>query len=121
MSCMLVENGIEHGLLHLNGRNNWKFMRCGGSCSHCGDVDVGRATGIAKKAFQRFLPNVNDHDTPDTAYQQRRPLSVSVAPRSATPGVRSTSVIRGPPATFSCAVGPQVGLRPQVQRPPQPP
>ena len=106
MSYMLVEKGIEHGLLHLNGMNNWKFMRCGGSCSHCGDVDVGRATNIAQTPFQRFLPNVNDHDTSDNAYQQRRPLSVSVAPRSAAPGPRSTSSIRGPPATFSTSTAP---------------
>ena len=26
MSCMLVEKGIEHGLLHLNGMNNWKYL-----------------------------------------------------------------------------------------------
>ena len=84
MSCMLVEKGIEHGLLHLHGMNNWRFMRCGGSCSHCGSVDPGRATNIAKRAFQKFLPNVNEHDTSDSAYQQRRPLSISVPPRSAT-------------------------------------
>ena len=101
MSCMLVAKGIEHGLLHLNGVNNWRLMRCGGSCSHCRDVDPGRATNIAKRAFERFLPSADDHDTSDSAYQQRRPLSVSVAPRSATPGPRSTSAIRGPPATFS--------------------
>ena len=105
MSCMLVAKGIEHGLLHLNGVNNWRFMRCGGSCSHCRDVDPGRATNIAKRAFERFLPSADDHDTSDSAYQQRRPLSVSVAPRSATPGPRSASAIRGPPATFSSAVG----------------
>ena len=56
MSCMLVEKGIEHGLLHLNGMNNWKHMLCGGSCSDCGSVDPGRATGMAKRAFQGFLP-----------------------------------------------------------------
>ena len=105
MSCMLLAKGIEHGLLHLNGMNNWRFMRCGGSCSHCRDVDPGRATNIAKRAFERFLPSANDHDTSDSAYQQRRPLSVSVAPRNATPGPRSTSAIRGPPATFSSAAG----------------
>ena len=105
MSCMLVEKGIEHGLMHLNGMNNWRFMRCGGSCSNCGNVDPGRATNMAKRAFQKFLPNVNEHDTSDSAYQQRRPPSVSVPPRSATPGPRSTSSIRGPPATFSSAVG----------------
>ena len=44
MSCMLVAKGIEHGLLHLNGVNNWRFMRCGGSCSHCREVDPGRAS-----------------------------------------------------------------------------
>ena len=55
MSCMLVAKGIEHGLLHLNGMNNWRFMRCGGSCSHCRDVDPGRATNIAKRAFGAFL------------------------------------------------------------------
>ena len=44
-------------------------------------------------------------DTSDSAYQQRRPLSVSVAPRSATPGAGSTSVMKGPPAIFSSAVG----------------
>ena len=63
------------------------------------------ATSIAERAFKKFLPNVNDHDTSDSAYQQRRPLSVSVAPRSATPGPRSTSAIREPPATFSSAAG----------------
>ena len=105
MSCMLVQNGIEHGLLHLNGTNNWRHMRCGGGCSHCGSVDPGRATNMANRAFQKFLPNVNDHDTSDSAYQQRRPLSVSLPPRSATPGPRSTSAIRGPPATYSSAVG----------------
>ena len=26
MSCMLYVKGIEHGLLHLNGMNNWRFM-----------------------------------------------------------------------------------------------
>ena len=110
MSCMLVAKGIEHGLLHLNGMNNWRFM-----CSHCRDVDPARATDIAKRAFGRFLPSANDHDTSDSAYQQRRPLSVSVAPRSATPGPRSTSAIRGPPATFSTPpVGPLVGLRQQA-------
>ena len=97
MSCMLVDKGIEHGLLHLNGMNNWKFMRCGGSSFHCGNVDPGRVTGMAKRAFERFFLNVNDHDTSDSAYQRRRPLSVSVPPRSATPGPRSTSAIRGPP------------------------
>ena len=86
MSCMLVAKGIEHGLLHLNGMNNWRFMRCGGSCSHCRDVDPGRATDIAKRAFGRFLPSANDHDTSDSAYQQRRPLSVSVAPGALRPG-----------------------------------
>ena len=105
MSCMLVAKGIEHGLLHLNGMNNWRFMRCGGSCSNCRSVDPATATSIAERAFKKFLPNVNDHDTSDSAYQQRRPLSVSVAPRSATPGPRPTSAIRGPPATFSSAAG----------------
>ena len=57
MSCMLVAKGIEHGLLHLNGMNNWRFMRCGGSCSHCRNVDPGRATDIAKRAFGNFLPS----------------------------------------------------------------
>ena len=115
-SCMLVEKGIEHGLLHLNGRNgmnNWRFMRCGGSCSHCGSVDPGRATNMAKRAFQKFLPNVNEHDTSDSAYQQRRPLSISAPPRSATPGPRSTSSRQ--------SVGPQVGLRPQALHPLHPP
>ena len=42
---------------------------------------------MGKRAFERFLPNINDHDTSDSAYQQRRPLSVSVLPRSATPGL----------------------------------
>ena len=44
MSCMLVEKGIEHVLLHLNGKDNWVHVRCRGSCSHCGEVDPGRAT-----------------------------------------------------------------------------
>ena len=105
MSAMLVSKGIEHGLLHLNGLNNWRFMRCDGSCSKCGNVDDATATQIANRAFKNFKANVNDHDTLDSAYQQRRPLSVSLPPRSATPGPRSTSSIRGPPATFSSAVG----------------
>ena len=86
MSCMLVLKGIEHGLLHLNGMNNWRFMRCGGACSKCGSVDEATATQLATRAFKKFLPNVNDHDTSDSAYKQRRPLSVSLPPRSATPG-----------------------------------
>ena len=52
MSSMLVEKGIEHGWLHLNGMNNWKFMKCGGVCSHCGSVDPGRATGMAQTAWR---------------------------------------------------------------------
>ena len=105
MSCMLYVKGIENGLLHLNGMNKWRFMRCGGSCSKCGGVDEPTATRIGQRALEKFKPNVNDHDTSDSAYQQRRPLSVSLPPRSATPGPRSTSSIRGPPATFSSAVG----------------
>ena len=105
MSCMLVVKGIEHGLLHLHGLNNWRFMRCGGSCSKCGSVDDATATQIANRAFKNFKANVNEHDTSDSAYHQRRPLSVSLPPRSATPGPRSTSSITGPPATFSSAVG----------------
>ena len=49
---------------------------------------------MAKRAFERFLPNVNDQDTSDSAYQQKRPLSVSVPPRSSTPRPRSTSAIK---------------------------
>ena len=94
MSCMLFSKGIGHGLLHLNGMNNWRHMRCGG-CSHCSSVDPGRATNIANGVFKGFLPSVNDHDTSDSAYQQRRPLSVSLPPRSVTPAPRSTSAIRG--------------------------
>ena len=105
MSCILYVKGIEHGLLHLNGMNNWRFMRCGGSCSKCREMDTPTATRIGQRALERFKPNVNDHDTSDSAYQQRRPLSVSLPPRSVTPGPRSTSSIRGPPATFSSAVG----------------
>ena len=86
MSCMLVEKGIEH----LNGMNNWKYMSCGGSCSSGGDVDPGRATGMAKRAFQNFKPKIEDYDTADSACQQRR------QPRSAPPGPRSTSVIKDP-------------------------
>ena len=105
MSCMLYHKGSDHGLLHLNGMNNWRFMKCGGSCSHCGSVDEPTAVSVAKMAFKSFKPSANDHDASDSAYQQRRPLSVSVAPRSATPGPRSTSTVRGPPATFSSAAG----------------
>ena len=65
MSAMLVERGIEHGLLRLNGKDNWKHMRCGGSCSSCSDVDPGRATGMAKPAFQNFKAKIEDHDTSD--------------------------------------------------------
>ena len=86
MSAMLVEKGIEHGLLNLNGKDNWKHMRCGGSCSSCGDVGQGRATGMAKRAFQNFKAKIKDHDMSDSAYQQRRQLSASLGPRSATPG-----------------------------------
>ena len=94
---MLVSKGIEQGLLHLNGLNNWRFMRCGGSCSKSGNVDDATATQMANRAFKNFLPNVTDHDTSDSAYQQRRPLSVSLPPRSATPSPRSTSPIKGQP------------------------
>ena len=103
MSAMLVEKGIEHGLLHLDGKDNWKHMRCSGPCSGCGEVDPARATGMAKRAFQGFKPKLEDHDTSDSAYQQGRPLSLSLG--NATPGPKSTSVIRGPPATFSSTVG----------------
>ena len=75
MSAMLVSKGIEHGLLHLNGLNNWRFMRCGGSCSKCGNVDDATATQIVNKAFKNFKANVNEHDTSDSAYHERRPLS----------------------------------------------
>ena len=119
MSCMLYVKGIEHGLLHLNGMNNWRFMRCGGSCSKCGGVDEPTATRIGQRALEKFKPNVNEHDTSDSAYQQRRPLSVSSPPRSATPGPRSTSSIRKPPAIFSGAVN--IGLRPQALHPLHPP
>ena len=78
MSCILYVKGIEHGLLHLNGMNNWRFMRCGGSCSNCRDMDIPTATRVGQRALGRFKPNVNDHDTSDSAYQQRRPLSVSL-------------------------------------------
>ena len=104
MSCILYVKGIEHGLLHLNGMNNWRFMRRGRSCSTCRDMDIPTATRVGQRALERFKLNVNDHDTSDSAYQQRRPLSVSSPPRSVTPGPRSTSSIKGPPATFSSAV-----------------
>ena len=58
MSAMLVEKGVEHGLLHLNGKDNWKHIRCCGSCSSCGEVDPGRATGMARRAFDRFKPKL---------------------------------------------------------------
>ena len=124
MSCILYVKGIEHGLLHLNGMNNWRFLRCGGSCSKCRDMDIPTATRVGQRALERFKPNVNDHDTSDSAYQQRRPLSVSLPPRSVTPAPRSTSSIRGPPATFSSAVGrtsSKVGLRPLALHPLHPP
>ena len=116
MSCMLFAKNIEHGLLHLNGMNNWRHMRCGGGCSHCGSVDPGRTTNIANRAFKGFLPSVNDHDTSDSAYQQRRPLSVSLPPRSVTPGPRSTSAIRKPPATFSSSAAGRTLSRPPPTR-----
>ena len=31
MSCMLVAKGIDHGLLHRTAKDNWRYMRCGGS------------------------------------------------------------------------------------------
>ena len=70
MFAMLVSKGIEHGLLHLNGLNNWRFMRCGGSCSKCGSVHDATATQIANRAFKNFKANVNEHDTSDSAYHQ---------------------------------------------------
>ena len=100
MSAMRVEKGVEHGLLHLNGKDNWKHMLCGGSCSNCGAVDPGRATSMAKRGCDGFRPKLQDHDTSDSAYHQRRPLSVSLGPRSATPDPSSSRIIRGPHATL---------------------
>ena len=80
-------------------------MLCGGSCSSCGEVDPGRATRMAKRAFDGFKPRLEDHDTSDSAYNQKRPLSVSLGPRSAAPGPRFSSVTRDPPATFKGTVG----------------
>ena len=54
MSCMLVLKGIEHGLLHMNGMNNWRFMRCGGACSKCGSVDEATATQLATRIQEVF-------------------------------------------------------------------
>ena len=71
-SCMLVENGIDHSLL--SGRGRWTRR------------------GNSQEAFQRFKPNVDDHDTSDSAY-------TSVTAWSATPGPRSTSAITGPPVS----------------------
>ena len=77
-------------------------MPCGGSCSSCGEVDPGRATGMAKRAFDGFKPRLEHHDTSDSPYHQRTPLSV---PLGATPGPRSSTALRGPPATFKGRVG----------------
>ena len=79
-----------------NRHRSVAFMRCGGSCSKCRDMDIPPATRVGQRALERFKPNVIDHDTSDSAYQQRRPLSVSLPPRSVAPGPRSTSSIRGP-------------------------
>ena len=64
MSAMCVEKGVDHGLLHLNGKDTCKRMLCGGSCSNCGDVDPGRPTGMAKRAFDSFVVKVEDDRTP---------------------------------------------------------
>ena len=69
MSAMCVEKGVDHGLLHLNGKDNWKYMSCGGSCSSCGDVDPGRATGMPKRAFDKFKARLEDHDASDSTYR----------------------------------------------------
>ena len=57
MSAMLVEKGIEHGLLRLNGKDNWKHMRCGDSCSSCGEVDLQGPPAWPSE------PKLEDHDT----------------------------------------------------------
>ena len=113
MSCMLVAKGIEHGLLHLNGVNNWRFMRCGGSCSHCRDVDPGRATNIAKRAFERFLPSADE----SRHVGQRLPAKEAIVGVGSTPEALRPG--RGLPQPLGDllqlsqvqSVGPLVGLR----------
>ena len=102
MSAMLVEKGIKHGLLHLYGKDNWKHMRCGGSCSSCGEVDPATATGMAKRAFQGFKPKLEDHDTSDSGYQQRRPLSLSLGPSSTKVCGPLVFLHLHPPGTWRC-------------------
>ena len=112
MSCMLVEKGIEHGLLHLIAKDNWRYMRCGGSCSHCRDVDVGRATNIAQGAFKRFFQDVNESmtTTPRTVPTSKGGLCQCVwLPGALRPG-----------QVLSSAVGRTSSIRPQVLRPLQP-
>ena len=69
-------------------------------------VGPGRATGIAKRAFDGCKAKLTDHDTSDSSYHTKRPLSVSLGPRSATAtpgqGPRAQSVH---PATFKSTVG----------------
>ena len=54
---------------------------------------------MAKRAFQKFKAKIGDHDTSASAYQQRRQELSALRPRS-------TSVIRGSPATFSASAAP---------------
>ena len=105
MSCILYVKGIEHGLLHLNGMNNWRFMRCGGSCSKCRDMDTPTATQVGQRALERFKPNVND-----------------CLPGASRPGLGLLLPL-GDPLQLSQVqlVGPQVGLRPLALHPLHPP
>ena len=71
MSAMCLEKGIDHGLLHLSDKDNWKYMCCGGACPSCGEVDSARANGMAKRAFDGFKA------ASDSSYNQQQPFSVT--------------------------------------------
>ena len=89
--CMLVHRQRDHGLLHLSGKDNWRHMTCGGSCSSCSSVDQPFGIATAKRALEGF-------DTSDSVWAQGRSDSHSVGPRSATVSPRtSTLSFRGPP------------------------
>ena len=114
MSCISYVKGIEHGLLHLNGMNNWRFMRCGGSCSKCRDMDIPTATRVGQRAC-------NSSPMSMTMTRQTAPTSKGghcrchCLPGASRPGL-GLPLPLGDPLQLSQvqSVGPQVGLRPQA-------